>query len=406
MLLAMAAAAQSLEGALMPGPVIAGHAKLEADCGNCHALATAPPRSPVHGLPQAGGGGRACEAGFHGRIDATTCRRCRTDHKGREMKIAAFDERTFDHAKSDRQLAGARQGRVQGLPRARQAPRRSARPVRRLPPEDDTHRGAGCPLRRLPWRVELEGRGSTTRRPASRSPARTSRPKCRACHRDATFRSAPTTCVGCHRSDDKVHRGRLGDRCDTCHGVRDWKSTTFQHDRDTKYALKGRHRAVRCEACHASPGGREKAPSTCIGCHRADDKHQGSLGVACADCHVERGWKETRIDHDATAFPLLDKHRNVECKDCHRDTRSYRGTPVECVACHRKDDTHKERYGEKCATCHVGRGWRDNIFRHDRDAHLALAGKHATVIDTCHTGHCTATSSAPTAVPATAGRRA
>ena len=35
-LVSTGAHAQSLEGALMPGPVIAGHAKLEADCGNCH----------------------------------------------------------------------------------------------------------------------------------------------------------------------------------------------------------------------------------------------------------------------------------------------------------------------------------------------------------------------------------
>jgi len=389
-LLAMAATAQSLEGALMPGPVIAGHAKLEADCGNCHVRFDrgAQDRLCMDCHKPVAADVRA-KQGYHGRIDSTTCRRCHTDHKGREMRIAAFDERAFDHAKSDFALAGAharvacKACHVPGKRHA-EAPGQCVDCHRK----DDTHRGAlGARCAdchgESSWKEARFDHAKTRFALAGRH----AEAECRACHRDATFRNAPTTCVGCHRNDDKVHRGRLGDRCDTCHGVRDWKSTTFQHDRDTRYALKGRHRAVRCEACHSAPGGREKAPSTCIGCHRADDKHQGSLGVACADCHVERGWKETRLDHDATAFPLLDKHRNVECKECHRDARSYKVTPVECVACHRKDDTHKSRYGEKCASCHVARGWRDIVFRHDRDAHFALTGKHATVkCDTCHTG--------------------
>ena len=108
MLLAVAAAAQSLEGALMPGPVIAGHAKLEADCGNCHVRfdRAAQDRLCMDCHKPVAADVRA-KRGHHGRIDATTCRRCHTDHKGREMRIAAFDERTFDHAKTDFVLGGA-----------------------------------------------------------------------------------------------------------------------------------------------------------------------------------------------------------------------------------------------------------------------------------------------------------
>ena len=146
---------------------------------------------------------------------------------------------------------------------------------------------------------------------------------------------------------------------------------------------------MRCESCHTGPSLRDKPVQTCAGCHRGDDKHNGSLGAQCADCHVERGWKEARFDHDASTFRLRGTHRDVECKDCHQDARSFKGTPAECIACHRKDDKHKARYGDRCATCHTAVSWKakDVTFRHERDTKYALAGKHATTrCDDCHRG--------------------
>jgi hypothetical protein len=384
------APAQTLESALMPGPVIAGHAKLEAECGNCHVRfdRAAQDRLCMDCHKPVGADVRA-RRGFHGRIDAATCRSCHTEHKGREMRIAAFDERRFDHAKTDFALAGAhakvecRSCHVAGRRHA-EAPGQCVDCHRK----DDTHRGS------LGSRC-ADCHGETSWKDARFDHARTrfaltgrhAEAECRSCHRDPSFKATPTTCAGCHRNDDKLHRGRLGDRCETCHGVRDWKTTTFQHDRDTRYALRGRHRVARCESCHVTAGGREKPATTCAACHRADDKHQGTLGPACGDCHVERGWKETRIDHDATAFPLRDKHRDVECRECHRDPRSFKGTPVDCASCHRKDDTHKGRFGERCESCHVARGWRDLVFAHDRDTRFLLKGRHADVkCDGCHAG--------------------
>ncbi|CAG0995683.1 hypothetical protein BURK1_02520 [Burkholderiales bacterium] len=388
--LAQDARAQSLESALMPGPVIAGHANLEGDCTNCHVRfnRAAQDRLCMDCHKPVGADVRD-RRGFHGRLDAATCRSCHTDHRGREVRIAPLDERSFDHAKTDFVLAGAhakaacKSCHVPGKRHA-EAPGQCVDCHRK----DDTHRGAlGARCAdchgEASWKDTRFDHAKTRFALAGRH----ADAECRACHGNATFKSAPTTCIGCHRGDDKIHRGRLGDRCDTCHGVRDWKTTTFQHDRDTRYPLYGRHRNARCESCHVAAGGREKPPTTCVACHRTDDKHQGSLGSGCANCHVERGWKETRVDHDATAFPLRDRHRGVECKECHRDPRSYKGTPVECAACHGKDDTHKGRYGEKCEGCHAARSWRDLVFRHDRDTRYPLAGRHSAVkCDSCHTG--------------------
>jgi hypothetical protein len=62
---------------------------------------------------------------------------------------------------------------------------------------------------------------------------------------------------------------------------------------------------------------------------------------------------------------------------------------MSCVSCHKKDDTHKDRYGPKCETCHTDTGWKHIIFAHDRDTKYPLRGGHrkATVTcDKCHTG--------------------
>ena len=383
--------AQTLESALSPGPVIAGHAKFERECSSCHVRfdRAAQDRLCMDCHKPVAADVRA-KQGYHGRIDATPCRGCHTDHKGRDVRIASVDERAFDHAKTDFALRDAH---------ARAGCASCHRPGRRYAEastgcadchrKDDAHKGAlgskcaDCHGERN-WK-EARFDHSTTRFALD---GRHVGLPCKDCHRDPGYRNAPLACIGCHRQDDKAHRGRLGEKCGDCHGQDDWKSSTFQHDRDTRYALRGRHRPVKCEACHVSPRGREKPPTACVNCHRGDDRHHGSLGTACADCHVERSWKEARVDHDRTAFPLLGRHRDAECRSCHRDPVSYRGVPADCLSCHRKDDTHRGRYGERCDTCHDARTWREIAFRHERDTRYALEGRHASAkCDSCHRGH-------------------
>jgi hypothetical protein len=385
-----AQAAPSLEGALMPGPVITGHAKLENDCANCHERFNK------------AGQDRLCidchkpvaadlrqHRGYHGRIDASHCRNCHTDHKGREARVVVLDERAFDHSRTDFALGG---GHVKA---ACATCHLAGKKFREAPAEcnachrtDDPHKGAlgsrcaDCHDDTRWKSVRFDHARTRFPLAGKHAPA-----PCRDCHRDASFKGAPLTCVGCHREDDKQHRGRLGEKCDACHTAGGWREVSFNHDRDTTYPLKGKHRGAKCEACHASPPSRNKTPTDCIACHRNDDKHAGSLGPKCADCHGERSWKETRIDHDRTRFSLLAKHRDVECAACHRDTRSFKGAPLECNGCHAKDDKHRARFGPKCESCHTAQSWRDVSFRHDRDTRFALRGKHAsTGCDACHAG--------------------
>lgn len=386
------AAAQSLEGVLMPGPVIEGHAKLEQECSNCHVKFSKLGQDrlcldchkPVARDVQT-------KRGYHGRIKIVNCRGCHTDHKGRKANISPLDEKTFDHAKTDFALVDAhRRVECKSCHLPGTTFRAAKSDCNACHAKDDKHKGKLGPLcatchTQTRWK-DLFFDHDKTRFPLTLKHVEV---PCAKCHANDVFKNTPLTCIGCHRQDDK-HKGHLGEKCETCHNAGDWKDVAaFDHDRDTKYPLRGKHRITKCESCHigATP---LKPPLTCIGCHRADDKHQGTLGTGCGDCHVERNWKEAKFDHDKSSFPLRGKHRDVECKDCHKNPESYKGTPGECIACHKKDDTHKTRYGDKCGTCHTAVLWKakEVTFRHDRDTKYPLRGKHATVkCDDCHTGN-------------------
>jgi hypothetical protein len=76
--------------------------------------------------------------------------------------------------------------------------------------------------------------------------------------------------------------GKLQIECNTCHTTDSWKITgpiAFKHE-TTNFALTGRHKAVRCESCHTSPGNLA-AFSCTTGCHQTAH-HQGEN---CYSCH-------------------------------------------------------------------------------------------------------------------------
>jgi hypothetical protein len=51
------------------------------------------------------------------------------------------------------------------------------------------------------------------------------------------YKEAPRTCIGCHRKDDdgaaKGHRGRFGEKCESCHGTKAWKPHLQPRQRHT-----------------------------------------------------------------------------------------------------------------------------------------------------------------------------
>jgi hypothetical protein len=392
--------AQSLEGVLMPGNVVSGHAKWESDCRKCHV--------PFDKAAQQ----RLCadchkkiaadirdRTRFHGRLKDTNCRACHTDHKGRKANITVLDPVTFDHAQTDYPLKGghkraARKCSACHEPKLkyRDAPRACDACHRK----DDVHKAALGPKCEQCHGVD-DWKKSSFDHDKTRFKLELGHRdvKCGKCHVDKRFKDAPLACVSCHRKDDdaKGHKGRFGAKCETCHTVRNWRDVKFDHDRDTQYVLRGKHERTKCDACHTTPLYSTRTRTACVACHKKDDDkkgHRGSLGDKCGRCHTENNWREAKFDHDKTEFPLLGKHAKARCESCHVRGETQVKLPKQCYACHRKDDDkkgHRGGFGRKCETCHGAKSWKDIKFDHDRDTKYPLRGKHVRAkCEACHTG--------------------
>jgi len=379
-----------IEGAVMPGEVIEGHAKLEGECKNCHVrFQKAAQDRLCLDCHKEVAADVASKRGMHGRIRIDSCRSCHTEHKVRKAAIAAFDARKFDHSRTDFELKQAH-AKVEcascHLPgrKYREAPSECVGCHRK----DDKHKGSlgpkceSCHFQ-ANWKEVKFNHDDTRFRLLDKHQS----VDCKACHKADDFKQAPMECLGCHRKDDP-HKGSLGPKCENCHSAAGWKLFTFNHDVATKFPLRGAHRPpLKCDACHVANDFRKKVGTTCFACHARDDKHSGTLGNACESCHAEDSWKKAKFDHAKTRFALEGKHRPLECKACHASNTAFKDTPMECVACHVKDDTHKGRYGKACETCHTAVQWKDIRFRHDRDTKFVLRGMHAkTQCDKCHGG--------------------
>jgi hypothetical protein len=208
---------------------------------------------------------------------------------------------------------------------------------------------------------------------------------CAGCHRSGRFEDElPRDCIGCHRAADS-HAGRLGEACADCHGNESWKTTTFDHARQTRFALLGSHARIDCHACHTARVATQKLATDCASCHRGDDVHAGAIKSSCDTCHGNDGWREDlSFDHDLSTFPLLGMHVIVGCGQCHA-SRAFAGASHECIACHRSSDIHEGGLGRDCAACHSPNGWRVWDFNHNEQTKFALTGRHAQLgCGQCH----------------------
>lgn len=178
---------------------------------------------------------------------------------------------------------------------------------------------------------------------------------CNKCHtKDPKLEKLGTTCIACHKKED-VHKGRLGKECQTCHNESGWKiGVLFDHDKDSKFPLFGKHATAKCDTCHQKKDYGD-VPRTCVGCHAKKDVHEGRLGPKCEACHGAKDWKTWSYDHGVRArYPLTGKHAKTACKDCHVEKHVEKVvTPRDCDSCHAKDDKHHGAFGKDCGKCHT-----------------------------------------------------
>ncbi len=375
----------------MPGDLIQGHADLQKDCSNCHVdFSQGAQETLCLDCHEKVALDVEAETGFHGisaQAGANSCSQCHTDHIGLEADIVALDEEVFDHNQTDFSLIGAHQA----VPCA--SCHEDGKKLREAPSQcvdchkdDEPHDGAlgrecaDCHTA-TSW-VQIQNFDhSQTRFPLQNSHATVA---CTACHAGEVYKDLPRTCVGCHRIQD-VHQDRFGPRCESCHISTEWSRIRFNHNEDTDFTLLGKHEKASCNSCHAVNVFEHETATTCVGCHREDDSHNGSLGTKCETCHTPEGWRNNvAFDHDLARFPLIGLHLLVACDACHI-TNNFAEIKMECVACHQQDDPHFGRLGPVCETCHNPNGWEFWLFDHNRQTDFNLTGSHAGLkCESCH----------------------
>ncbi|MBL8696638.1 MAG: hypothetical protein JNJ88_21275 [Planctomycetes bacterium] len=178
--------------------------------------------------------------------------------------------------------------------------------------------------------------------------------QCLRCHNDRgpVAQFSQRGCAGCHVDQ---HRGKLGPKCEDCHGMTDWRAQgqTASHAR-TRFPLVGAHLAVACFACH---------PNAQVGNFQGAD-------TACQSCHIPDYLKSQQPNHVLGDIPRT-------CEECH-DTHSWRralfshsGIGAECVVCHLK--TYKKTsmpnhaasgISMVCSNCHGTNYWVPLAFNH------------------------------------------
>jgi len=196
--------------------------------------------------------------------------------------------------------------------------------------------------------------------------------QCQLCHINDVYENTPMECgVSCH--EDSLHRGSLGETCSRCHEPGQWAATRFDHTKDTKFPLRGKHTQVQsCESCH--PARQYKDASTaCASCHASDDIHHGKLGQTCEKCHREDGSNVFQHNRDAK-FRLDGAHTPLACAKCHRSLE-FKPLRSDCVACHAEPVVHKGRFGTDCGTCHSTKRFDDIKAQHDV-GDFSLTGAH------------------------------
>ncbi len=339
---------------ISPGPLSQAHSSLSGatNCTQCHRVGGQASFKCLDCHSEIAKRIAAGE-GYHARIVAQsagsqTCASCHSEHNGERFELIKWEPslRQFDHSKTGWPLEGK-------------------------------HAGLDCAKCHTANHVAQLQRASIRVKDLNRS-----------------YLGVSPACITCHTDE---HKGQLGQQCQQCHTVNDWKTVNnFDHSK-TRFLLTGAHAKTSCEKCHTpiQPGGEPRweglAFNRCSDCHQ--DPHHGAFASTCESCHSTTAWKSVSIlavnskfDHSHTKYPLLGKHLQVGCEQCHSGGDFKKPIAfAKCADCHRPDPHGgqflKRADGGECSSCHTVDGFKPAKFTvadHAR-APYPLQGKHAAV---------------------------
>jgi hypothetical protein len=383
--------AQDIETVLMPGEVIAGHADVETECSSCHIMFDKPAQRKLcmdcHEDVASDIGAPTGYHGLHPEARSDQCSSCHTDHEGRDAEIVILVEGSFDHSFTDFELSGAHLENECSDCHANDEKHREAPSECIACHGDDTPHeetmGDDCASchQSSEW-ADADFDHDTTDYPLV---GKHQDAACLDCHEDPTFLNAPTTCYGCHASDD-AHDGRSGQECETCHNPTDWHDSSFDHVRDTEFPLEGKHSTLKCGECHSENPFEDEMNKACASCHLEDDKHDKHRGDQCDTCHTSTEWAKPVFDHDIhTDYKLLGGHREIACIDCHVEPIFDVALMTSCDSCHLDEDPHEGVLGTQCESCHTEVNWENPVFFDHDLTRFPLLGMHIEkACEDCH----------------------
>jgi len=282
--------------------------------------------------------------GYHGSSESISqeCSTCHSEHFGRKYEIIHFDPDAFDHEKSGYSLLGG-------------------------------HKKVECQACHKKDNISNEDLRKKTR----------------------TYIGLSTECNSCHLN---VHKPSIGEDCSVCHNFTDFKSTTsFDHSK-TNFQLTGKHIDLKCDKCHNINSDNKTISfainnyNTCNTCHK--DVHNNQYSKGCATCHITESFKtilnQHTFDHSKTKFPLIGKHNNVKCDNCHFDRGKNITINSKCNQCHK--DYHNGEFVnnsviQDCNNCHTANGFYPSIYTIEKhnDLKFQLQGSHLAIpCENCH----------------------
>ncbi|MFQ6604969.1 MAG: hypothetical protein ACE5D8_05370 [Fidelibacterota bacterium] len=188
--------------------------------------------------------------------------------------------------------------------------------------------------------------------------------------------------------------------CQDCHTPDSWRPLAsqrkFDHDL-TAFPLTNIHSTASCIQCHIGASVEdlhnfENADTRCSSCHM--DIHYEAYGSDCQRCHDTKSWDflNWQFSHDQTLFPLVGKHSNVSCNNCHGENAHFRiqNMTINCLVCHRDvfiDQVANAGHtnNEDCFLCHNTRAWFPSDMSHHDIFFPIYTGEHRGKWNGCNT---------------------
>ncbi len=194
-------------------------------------------------------------------------------------------------------------------------------------------------------------------------------------------------------ADDNPH-GEMKTDCEGCHITASWKEVTFGHE-GIGFDLTFSHKGIDCVTCHDLRDFSEASPA-CLTCH--PDIHSSRMGDDCERCHTTLQWDffDPEEIHSRTRFPLLDRHIQVDCRNCHPALLEgdFATSARDCIDCHEEDylSTRVPSHvpagiSTFCAECHEPMRWRPALFPSHDSIFPIFSGEHEGVWNVCEDCH-------------------